>query len=409
VAGAFRPIDLARYSDAIVGAALDTRPGDVVIVSAEPAHRELAVGVVEAAYRAGARHAEVQYADPFVLAAQLRGAPDESLGWVPPWRERQLRVREQPEYAVVYFLGESEPDALAGIPPERVARERSAMSRQLPWVGRPANDLRRRLAFVACPTVPWATRVYPGLEPQAALRRLARDLLRFCRVGPDDPPGWTGLRRQLDELGRRAHRVTRLGIRRLELRGPGTDLVVGLPDDAIFGGPYDVNVHGRRFAANVPTEELYTSPDPRATEGTFRCSRPIRLGGRLLEGLRGEFRGGRLVRVDGDRGSGDYLRAYLGTARNADRLGEIALVDASSRIGAARRTYFNPLLDENAVAHMAFGAGFPLTRPPESRGRGINRSALHLDVMLGSDELEVTAVRRNGRRLALIRDGRWQV
>jgi aminopeptidase len=409
MAGAFRPAELARYADAIVGAALDTRAGDVLIVNAEPGHRELAIGVVEAAYRARAKHAEVQFVDPQVQAAQLRGAADEWLGWVPPWAERQLRIRERDEYAVLYFLGETESAALAGIPAERVAQARGALHRQLTWAGQPARELRRRLATVACPTVPWAQRVYPGVKPERALRRLGRDLLHFCRVGPDDPPGWTGLREQLDEVEARAKRLTRLRLRRLELRGPGTDLTLGLAADAIFEGAYDRNAHGRRFAANVPTEEVYTSPDPRATDGVFRCSRPRLLGGRLLEGVHGEFRGGRLVRVDGEDASGEYLRSYLGAARNADRLGEIALVDRSSRIGATRRIYYNPLIDENAVTHMAFGAGFPSTRPAEARGRGVNRSELHLDVMLGSDELEATGIRAGGGRVPLIRDGTWQL
>jgi aminopeptidase len=378
-------------------------------VVAEPGHRELAVGVVEAAYRAGAKHAEVQYADPFVHAAQLRGSAEEWLGWVPPWRERQMRVREEAEYAALYFLGETEPDALADLPADRVARARGAPYRQLPWAGQPARERRRRHAFVACPTEPWARLVYPVPKPETALRRLTRDLLRFCRVGPDDPPGWTGLREQLDGLEEHAKQLTRLRLARLELRGPGIDLSLGLPPGAIFEGAYDRNAHDRRFAANIPTEEVYTSPDPRATEGVFRCSRPIRLGGRLLEGLRGEFRGGRLVRLEGKDGAGDYLREYLAGARNADRLGEIALVDASSRIGAAKRIYFNALIDENAVTHMAFGSGFASTRPPEARGRGVNRSELHLDVMLGSDELEATGVRAGGRRVELIRDGVWQL
>jgi aminopeptidase len=306
-------------------------------------------------------------------------------------------------------MGETEPDALAGLDPRRIALEQGGLSRQLPWAGQPRRERRRRLAFVACPTETWASRVYPGARPETALRRLARDLLRFCRVGPDDPPGWRGLRDHLDRLERRAERLTKLRLERLELRGPGTDISLRIPANALFRGAYDYNAHGRRFAANVPTEELYTSPDPAGTEGVFRCSRPVRHGGVLLEGLSGEFRGGRLVRLDGKGGSGDYLRAYLGAVRNADRLGEIALVDSSSRIGQARRTYFNALIDENAVAHMAFGAGFADTRPPEDRGRGINRSDIHVDVLLGSDELEVTGVRSGGRRLPLIRDGAWQV
>jgi aminopeptidase len=409
VAPVLRPAELARYADALVRVAAAIRRGDVLIVAAEPCHRELCTALVEASYRAGAKYAEVQYVDPHVRAAQLRAAPERWLGWVPPWRERQLRERERAEVAALYVMGETEPDALAGADPRRVALETSAMLRQLPWVGSPRSERRRRFAYVAWASEPWARAVYPEAKPLTAQRRLARDLLAFCRVGPDDPPGWEGLRRHLDGLERRARRLTSLGLQRLELDGPGTDLRLGVPPDALFRAGYDRNEHGRRFAANVPTEEIYTSPEPRATEGTFACSRPIRFHGRLVDGLRGEFRNGRLVRLTGRGRGGSFLRAYLASITNADRIGEIALVDRSSPIGRAGRLFYNALLDENAVTHMAFGQGFRDTRPPGSRGRGVNEANAHVDVMLGSDELDVTGVDARGRRIPLIREGAWQV
>jgi aminopeptidase len=400
---------LARYADALVRVAAGIRPDDVLIVGAEPAHRELCVALVSAAYRVGARHAEVQYVDPFVRAAQLREAPEASLGWLPPWRVAQLRERERPDLAALYLMGETEPQAYRGVDPARAALERSALSRQLPWVDQPRRSARRRFAYVPWATEAWATRVYPELEPLRAQRRLARDLLRFCRIGPGDPPGWSGLDEHLTALQGRADRLSGLGLRRLELRAPGTELTVELPTGTLFLGPRERTSHGVAYAPNVPTEEVATSPDAASTEGTFRCTRPIRLEGRLVDGLHGEFRGGRLVRLDAKGRAGRFLRSYLGAVANADRLGEVALVDASSRIGRARRTYFHSLIDENAVAHIAFGAAFPETRTPQSRGRGLNRSDLHLDVMIGSDDLEATGLDGRNRRIPLIRDGAWQV
>ncbi len=166
---------------------------------------------------------------------------------------------------------------------------------------------------------------------------------------------------------------------------------------------------GPKLAPNMPTEETFTSPDARATEGTFSCTFPLWFRGRLIEGLRGEFRGGRLVRLDArsdeDR---DFVAAYLDTDANGRRLGEVALVDSSSRIGQSGRVYFNTLLDENAAAHIAFGSGFGNTRA-ERPARGVNRSAMHLDVMIGSPQLEATGTDGRGRRVPLIRDGAWQI
>jgi aminopeptidase len=163
---------------------------------------------------------------------------------------------------------------------------------------------------------------------------------------------------------------------------------------------------------NVPTEECFISPDAAATEGTFRCSRPRSFGGRIFEELSGEFRGGRLVRLQARRAADrDWLARYLAAIPNADRLGEIALVDSTSRIGKTGRIYYNGLLDENAAAHMAFGSGFAKTRtvPIGQKRYGVNRAKTHIDVMLGTDDLNADGVRQNGKRVALVKDGLWQI
>jgi aminopeptidase len=400
-----RPDELVRYADTTVALALGVRRRDEVVINAEPGHAELAVALVEAAYRAGAHYAEVQYADPHVRAAQVRNAPEASLGWVTPTRAAYFRWRERPDVAAVNVRGETDLRALTGLDPERLALAATGVSRHLPWLREPRRGRLRRWTIVAWPTPAWAGAVYPKLKPDSAQRRLARDLLWFSRVAADDAPGVA--KAHLDALERRAKRLTRLRLERLELRGPGTELVLRLPPSVLWRGPWVKNDHGRVFSSNYPTEEVFTSPDAAGTEGFFRCSRPIRWHGRLVDGLEGEFRGGRLVRLQANCRDGDFLRRYLAGIRNADRLGEVALVDSSSRIGQAGRLYYEALLDENAVAHMAFGQAFTETRR-NGRGGGLNRSDTHVDVMIGSDDLEATGV-KGRRRVPLIRDGEWQL
>jgi aminopeptidase len=180
----------------------------------------------------------------------------------------------------------------------------------------------------------------------------------------------------------------------------------------MWRGGGEEDLWGRRIAMNVPTEECFVSPDAAATEGTFCCSRPRSFGGRVIEGLSGEFRGGRLVRLKAKRKSDrDWLARFLAAVPNADRLGEIALVDNSSRIGQTGRIYYEGLLDENAAAHMAFGSGFAKTRtvPIGRRRYGVNRSTTHIDVMIGTDALEAVGVRQSGKRVQLVSDGLWQL
>jgi aminopeptidase len=407
------PDQLARYAEAVVGGCLRLSAGDTLFLQGQLAHRELLVALADAGYRAGARLVDLTYLEPYVQVARVRHAGDEHLGLVPPWRQSWLRAQLEPDAAAVTVLGESEPGVFDGLPPERVAEDTMRPLRRLAWYLRAVKAGRRRWVGVDWPTPFWASQVYPELEPDEGQRRLAQDLLWFCRLGPDDPPGFEGWTRHVEAVARRAETLTALGLERLEVRGPGTDLALRLSPGTRWLGGQEANAHGVVVAPNFPTEESFTTPEAAGTEGTFACTRPLSFRGRTIEGIAGEFRRGKLVRLEAAREDDrDFLAAFLYGDRGADRLGEVALVDATSRIGQAERTYSNTLLDENAVAHIAFGAGFGQTRLPDpsARGRrGVNHANLHLDVMIGSDELEATGIAAAGRRVPLIRDGLWQI
>jgi aminopeptidase len=270
-------------------------------------------------------------------------------------------------------------------------------------------NLEARWAIAAWPTDHWAGQVYPKLDPLKAKRKLARDLLRFCRLAEGDGKGTTGWRGHLRTLSRRSARLTKLGLTRLELRGPGTELDLGLVEGTRWLGGFETLADGRKVASNMPTEEVFTSPDPRQTSGTFRCTFPLSFRGRLIHGLRGEFSKGRLVQLEADSGADrDFVASFIDTDRMGRRLGEVALVDASSRIGQTGRIYYSTLLDENAAAHIAFGSGFGGTRS-QTPAHGVNKSAIHLDVMIGGPKLEATGFDGGGRRVPLIHEGAWQI
>jgi aminopeptidase len=400
---------LARYADAIVKTSLALAKGDTLVVHGEHEHRELLVALAGSAYRAGARYVDVVVADPLVTRARLQHAADDALGAISPWMMRRLRETVKPHGAIAAITGQAEGGYLDGIPPKRIAIDYSRAARSTTFLRTAQLNMSARWTVAAWPTDYWAGQVYPKLPALAGKRRLGEDLLRFCRLTDDDGKGASGWLRHLRAITRRAEKLTRLGLRRLELRGPGTELDLGLVAGSLWLGGQEEMPDGRKVAPNMPTEETYTSPDARATEGVFACTFPLWFRGRLVEGLRGEFRGGRLVRLDADSDEDrDFVAAYLDTDANGRRLGEVALVDSSSRIGQAGRIYFNTLLDENAAAHIAFGSGFRNTRS-QKPVRGVNDSATHLDVMIGSPELEATGVDARGRRVPVIRDGSWQI
>jgi aminopeptidase len=347
--------------------------------------------------------------DPLVMRARLLHGSDDALGAVTPWARRRFREMASPHGAIAQITGEGEGGYLDGVPPERIATDYSRAAKQVSSLRRAQLNMQARWTIAGWPTDYWAGQVYPGLDPLKAKRRLARDLLSFCRLTDKDGKGTSGWRQHLRTLSRRSARLTKLGLTRVELRGPGTELDIGLVGDTRWVGGPETLVDGRTLAPNMPTEETFTSPDPRRTNGTFRCTFPLSFRGRMIQGLRGEFSNGRLVRLDADSDADrDFVAAYLDADRGGRRLGEVALVDASSRIGQTGRIYYNTLLDENAAAHIAFGSGFGGTRS-ETPARGVNRSAIHLDVMIGSPKLEATGFNARGRRIPLIHEGSWQI
>lgn len=405
------PDELARYTDAIVDSCLHLAPGDLFLVRSAPEHRELVVALADAAYRRGVRHVESLVIDPRLQASRVRHAPDEdALGQTAPWYPMGRPELRAPTTASIRIDGVPDPSVFDGLPTDRLQRELHGLRlADRRWL-RAGMDGHRRGTVVVWPTRAWAGLVYPDLEDAAARTKLARDLLTFCRLGPDDPAGTEGWDAHTARLTERGHALTAANLVALELRGPGTSLDLGLaPGHRWLGGPR-ITTNGAEVTPNFPTEENFTSPLAPTVEGTFRCSRPLVHRGRLIDGIRGEFRKGRLVRLEADDPDArDFLAAQLDTDAGARRIGEIALVDASSRIGQTGRVYYNTLLDENAAAHFAFGAAYSQTRPAETGRAGLNRSAIHLDVMIGTDELDATGVRADGSRVPLIADGRWQL
>jgi aminopeptidase len=403
------PESLARYADAIVGASLSIGKGDTLLVQGEPEHRELLVAVAEAAYRAGAQFVDVVTADPLVMRARLRYGSDDAIGALSPWSRRRLREVAGPHGALAGITGDGEAGYLDGVPPERIATDFTRLAKQIAFLRRAQLNMRARWTIAGWPTDHWAGQVYPDLDLLEAKRRLANDLLHFCRLDDGDGKGTSGWLKHLRTLRRRAERLTKLRLTRLELRGPGTELDLGFAAGTRWLGGPETLVDGRELAPNMPTEEVFTSPDARLTNGTFRCTFPLSFRGRLIEGLRGEFSAGRLVRLEADSDDDrDFVAAYIDTDKMGRRLGEVALVDASSRIGQTGRIYYNTLLDENAAAHIAFGSGFGGTRT-EKPALGVNRATTHLDVMIGSPDLEATGTDARGRRIPLIRDGAWKI
>ncbi len=385
-----------------VGVGANLAPGQTVVLNAKLGQESLARAVTAAAYDAGAHQVEVHYADPHVQLARLEHARDEALGDVIPWvRQRPGQLADM-NGSLINLSGPAAPGLLDKVDPARIGRDTVPL---VEWV-KVIADRSVNWTIVPGPSGPWAKLVHPDLDDEQALARLWAEIAHICRLDEDDPgDAWW---KRSAELASAAERLEAAELDSLHFVGRGTDLVVGLLPNLHWNGGSFETAWGRRHIPNVPTEEVFSSPDPERTEGVVTSTKPLLISGRSVNGLRIRFEGGRAVQIDADEGA-PLLRELVTRDEQANRLGEVALVDSSGRIGPTGTVFHDTLLDENAASHIALGCGFAhLTDDPEMAAR-INQSAVHTDFMIGGPEVEVTGVTRDGRELPVLINERWEL
>jgi aminopeptidase len=381
----------------------NVQQGQVVALGASLGQEQLARAIAAAAYRRGAIFADVTYFDPRVKRARIENADPETLGFVPPWFGARLEMIAERGDCRISLSGIADPAPFDGLDPALVGRDALPSLKESAKV---VNDRATNWTIVPCPHPEWARLVFPDLPEDEAYERLWRELWTILRLDEADPgAAWD---ERTAALKRSASALDERRFDRLELEGPGTELTVGLlPSSTWWAGDF-VTRFGLRHLPNLPTEEVFTTPDPSRTEGHVTSTRPLVLkDGTTIRGLRVRFEGGRAVGIDADENAA-ALRSQADRDDGAARLGEVALVDRRGRIGPLGTVFYDTLLDENAASHIALGFGFQFGVAEEDRDR-VNTSSIHIDFMIGSPELEVTGVTAGGDRVPVLRDGEWQL
>jgi aminopeptidase len=386
---------------AVFGA--NVQPGQLVAITSYIGKEDVTRRITRAAYERGAKYVDVLYFDQWLKRERVAHAAEDTLDFVPPWMRDRLYYLSDEHAARISLSGPHAPRALDGLDPARAGRD---LLPYLPETGEVVNRMTTSWNIVPVPTPSWAELVYPELESGAGYERLWEDVAHICRLDADDPTeAWM---QRSAELKANAQRLTDRHFDALRLHGDGTDLTIGLFPSAHWAAGDLETVDGRRHSPNIPTEEVFGTPDPERVGGYVSATMPLELSGSIIDGIRIEFEGGRAVKVDAASGA-EALRAVVARDEGASRLGEIALVDGEGRIGPLGRVFYDTLIDENAASHIALGGGYehPVDDPTERQR--INKSKVHVDFMIGSPTLDVDGITHDGEHVPVLRAGAWQV
>ncbi len=393
---------------------VNMQEGQNLLIRTDPVNWHFASEIAAAAYKKGARYVRLdsnEVENPRLYKARIENSKEEYLSYVPKFRTDMDKTMIEENWALIALKGEEDPDFLKTLDSERNAAVAKAIAQARRPFSRAVQNNKIQWLVVFIPTEKTAAKIL-GCDPSPeAVKELWKVLTPILHLDEDDPvSAW---KQHSSELKRRAGILNGLKLKTIRFHGPGTDLSLGLSRKALWKGGSSVSTSGIEFSPNIPTEEVFTTPDFRLTEGRVAITRPVLIPvlGKIMEGAWLEFKEGKVVDFGADKGK-EVLDEYFSMDPAARYLGEVALVDGTSPIFKSGRIFYNILFDENASCHIALGAAYPeciegggSMSEEELKKEGANVSNLHTDFMISSPEVDVTGETYSGDRINIIKDG----
>lgn len=407
---------MKAYADLAINVGLNLQKGQRLLIrgpllyGAPISAAPLILALTKSAYQAGARLVDVMWGDEQTELLRFQYAPKDSFEEFPEWKINGPFEHANRGDALISISGIN-PDLLKGQDPELVTKYTQTIQKGLSPFMKYVSTNKVNWLVITAPTPGWASKVLPGYSTEEAVSRLWEIIFKLCRLDQADPiAAWKEHTRKLQA---RAAYLNGKKYKQFHYTGPGTDLTIGFPEGATWFAASEKTSAGIPFIANLPTEEVFTLPHREKVDGVIHSSLPLNYSGTLIDDFSIEFKNGKVVKASAKSGQ-EVLQKLLATDDGASRLGEVALVPHNSPIAQSGVLFYNTLLDENAACHLAFGNAYQTTMAgggswsdEEFISRGGNASLVHVDFMVGSDQLDIDGILPDGRIEPVLQKGEW--
>lgn len=404
---------LDNYANLIVKFGVNIQPDQILVINTPIECADFARLIASKAYDVGARDVVMNWRDELSSKLRFEKASDKVFEECPEWQKKFYNEYAQQGAAFV-SLAAGDPELLKDIDPARISKSQKTLNTAL-------MDYRERLmnnenswCVISMPTMSWAKKVFPDQDEQQAFDSLLKAILKTVRADQDDVIGaWKTLK---DEFAKRLDILNGYKISKLHYTNSlGTDLSIGLNKNHLWLAATEKTKQGIEFIANIPTEEIFTLPDRKKVNGVVYSSKPLNYNGNIIDEFKLVFKDGKVVDFSAKKGA-DVLKHLLATDEGAAYLGEVALVPHDSPISNTNILFYNTLFDENASCHLAFGKAYKscLQEPLRSSGNkddlvnaGVNDSLVHVDFMIGTDDLSIVAETIDGNEVVIFKNGNF--
>ncbi|MDH6349425.1 MULTISPECIES: aminopeptidase [unclassified Brevibacillus] len=399
-----------RYADLAVKVGVNVQPMQTLVVSAPLSSAPFVRKVARKAYEAGAKHVHIEWTDDELTRMKYDLAPDEAFAEYPQWKAQGMEELAKNGAAFLY-VSSTNPDLLKGVKLERISSANKAAGQALQTFRSYTMSDKVSWCVLAVPSEAWAATVFPDLPADEQVPALWDAIFKATRTDAADPvQAWhdhhATLNSKVAYLNAKQYRY-------LHYEAPGTQLTIELPDRHVWIGGGSVNEKGVSFMANMPTEEVFTAPKRDGVNGTVRSTKPLSYQGNIIENFSLTFEQGKIVSVTAEKGE-EALKQLVATDEGSHYLGEVALVPHQSPISLSNIIFYNTLFDENASNHLAIGSAYSVNieggadmSQEQLAAHGINTSLVHVDFMVGSEQMNIDGETADGVREPVFRNGNW--